>query len=130
MYLSTLLDICLLGYVQNFFYTFAFNFSADEAFNRVLYSHSNHEFTVEIYSRLGFIYKNLEFFEFAVKHFTAALNDSRESTFLTKAEFRFNIVHCCDIPGDLDRAATEYRTILNDHSVQSTSLSTDPKTTW
>ncbi|KAK6112128.1 JmjC domain hydroxylase family protein [Brugia pahangi] len=94
---------------------------AGEAFNRVLYSHPNHEFTVEIYSRLGFIYKNLEFFELAVKHFTAALNDSRESTFLTKVELRFNIAHCYDIAGDLDRAATEYRTILNDHSVQLTS---------
>ncbi|CAG9541015.1 unnamed protein product, partial [Cercopithifilaria johnstoni] len=94
---------------------------AGEAFNRVLYSHPNHEFTVEIYSRLGFIYKNLEFFELAIKHFTAALNDSRESTFLTKVELRFNIAHCYDIAGDLDRAAIEYRTILTDHSVQLTS---------
>ncbi|EJD75340.1 JmjC domain-containing protein [Loa loa] len=94
---------------------------AGEAFNRVLYSHPNHEFTVEIYSRLGFICKNLEFFELAIKHFTAALNDSRESTFLTKVELRFNIAHCYDIAGDLDRAAIEYRTILTDHSVQLTS---------
>uniref|UniRef100_A0A915PRS6 Cdc23 domain-containing protein n=1 Tax=Setaria digitata TaxID=48799 RepID=A0A915PRS6_9BILA len=56
-----------------------------------------------------------------ISHFTAALNDSRESTFLTKVELRFNIAHCYDIAGDLDRAAIEYRNILTDHSVQLTS---------
>lgn len=58
---------------------------------------------------------------YLLQHFTAALNDSRESTFLTKVELRFNIAHCYDIAGDLDRAAIEYRTILTDHSVQLTS---------
>lgn len=58
---------------------------------------------------------------YSLQHFTAALNDSRESTFLTKVELRFNIAHCYDIAGDLDRAAIEYRTILTDHSVQLTS---------
>ncbi|VDM95555.1 unnamed protein product [Thelazia callipaeda] len=103
-----------LGMVYFHFKAFAV---AGEAFHRVIYSHPNHELTVEIYSRLGFIYKNLEFFELAIKHFSVALNDSRESTFLTKVELRFNIAHCYDIAGDLDRAAIEYRAILTDQTL-------------
>lgn len=42
-------------------------FSAAETFNRLLYSYPDLEYVVEVYSRLGFIYKNLEIYDLALK---------------------------------------------------------------
>ncbi|MFH4976698.1 hypothetical protein AB6A40_003407 [Gnathostoma spinigerum] len=90
---------------------------AAAAFNRLLYTYPNLPLAIEVHTRLGFIYKNLEQFDLALKHFNIALLDSTESSFLSKTELRFHIAHCYDCAGDLERAFHEYRSISLDQNV-------------
>ncbi|VDN60820.1 unnamed protein product [Dracunculus medinensis] len=102
------------------YFHFRANLIATEAFNQLLFTFPNLSISVEVHARLGFLYKNLERFELALKHFNAAVNDVTESSFLSKIELRFHIAHCYDCAGDLDRAFNEYHSLT---AVQSNQLS-------
>uniref|UniRef100_A0A0N5AKW0 JmjC domain-containing protein n=1 Tax=Syphacia muris TaxID=451379 RepID=A0A0N5AKW0_9BILA len=104
----------LFGLGLVYFHFRAYPFAA-ETFNYLLYSYPDLECVVEVYSRLGFIYKNLEVYDLS---FNAALNCSYDSWFLPKIELHFQIAHCYDCAGDLEKAFTEYRTLLSDPNTQ------------
>uniref|UniRef100_A0A915BGM7 JmjC domain-containing protein n=2 Tax=Parascaris TaxID=6254 RepID=A0A915BGM7_PARUN len=99
-----------------YFHFRAFSIAA-EAFNRLLFTYPSLPISVEVHARLGFIYKNLEKFDLALKHLNIALSDKAESSFLSKSELRFHIAHCYDCAGDLERAFHEYKTLSLDQSV-------------
>ncbi|CAJ0583638.1 unnamed protein product, partial [Mesorhabditis spiculigera] len=77
---------------------------AIEAFNTQLYYFPELDIVPDIHCRLGSSFKHLEQYGLALKHYTCAFSDCRDSWFHTKTQLRICIALCHSLSGDLQKA--------------------------